>query len=56
MDIPNVDQKDSEGDGVGDACDNCRFLDNSDQSDMDGDKSGDVCDADDDNDGVSKCV
>jgi hypothetical protein len=40
-----------DGDGVGDACDNCPLLRNSDQSDVDDDGVGDACD-DDDDDGV----
>ena len=35
---------DSNGDGVGDPCDNCPALSNSDQADTDGDGPGDVCD------------
>lgn len=35
---------DSDGDGIGDACDNCPNRSNSDQSDMDGDGIGDACD------------
>ena len=43
---------DSDGDGVGDNLDNCRFDANADQANNDGDDEGDVCDVDDDNDGV----
>ncbi|MDQ7029667.1 MAG: M4 family metallopeptidase [Ardenticatenia bacterium] len=48
---PNPDQADSDGDGAGDACDNCERP-NPDQRDTDGDGIGDFCDSDDDNDGI----
>ena len=35
---------DTDNDGVGDACDNCRLVSNFDQTDSDGDLIGDVCD------------
>ena len=42
----------SDGHGVGDASDNCRFLANTDQANADGDSLGDACFTDDDNDGI----
>ena len=46
-------QEDSDGDGIGDECDNCIFMYNPDQIDMDFDGRGDVCDPDIDGDGLS---
>ncbi len=44
---------DTDGDGVGDPCDNCPAVGNATQLDTDGDQQGDACDPDDDGDGVS---
>jgi hypothetical protein len=44
---------DTDGDGVSDASDNCRFLANTDQANADGDSLGDACDPDDNNDGIA---
>jgi hypothetical protein len=41
---PTPTDPDSDGDGVADSCDNCRFVPNPDQSDVDDDRRGDLCD------------
>jgi hypothetical protein len=64
--VKNADQRDTDRDGKGDACDtdddndgvldtndNCRLVKNADQRDTDKDGKGDVCDTDDDNDGIA---
>ena len=50
-DILNRTQRDSDGDGFGDACDNCPNLATSDLTDLDADGIGDVCDTCFDSDG-----
>jgi hypothetical protein len=63
--VKNASQKDTDGDGKGDACDtdddgdgvpdtsdNCPLIKNPTQTDTDGDGKGDACDPDDDGDGV----
>lgn len=49
--MKNLDQKDTDNDGVGDACDNCVSVHNPYQTDTDGDGLGDACDNDKDGDG-----
>lgn len=42
--LPGLQTADSDGDGIGDACDNCPLLGNAAQTDTDGDGIGDGCD------------
>jgi hypothetical protein len=42
--IYNPDQRDTDAEGIGDACDNCIYEANPDQSDVDNDGVGDACD------------
>uniref|UniRef100_A0A803T6V3 Thrombospondin 4 n=1 Tax=Anolis carolinensis TaxID=28377 RepID=A0A803T6V3_ANOCA len=52
----NVNQRNSDQDIFGDACDNCRMALNNDQRDTDGDGKGDACDDDMDGDGIKNVL
>ncbi|TFH61468.1 MAG: hypothetical protein E4G91_08120 [Candidatus Zixiibacteriota bacterium] len=47
---------DSDGDGIGDLCDNCPTVANTEQTDTDNEGLGDACDPDMDNDGIMNAV
>jgi len=53
--VPNTDQRNSDTDSLGDACDNCDSAPNFGQSNVDRDEYGDACDLDLDGDGNDCC-
>ncbi|KAH0625770.1 hypothetical protein JD844_034014 [Phrynosoma platyrhinos] len=55
-DVDRDDQRNSDQDNFGDACDNCRNVKNNDQKDSDGDGQGDLCDDDMDGDKVKNVM
>jgi len=54
--ISDLEDVDSDGDGIIDSLDNCPLVPNAAQTDLDGDGTGDACDADTDGDGVGDGV
>ena len=52
MKVALKDQADSDGDKVGDVCDNCAVFKNTDQFNHDNDSMGDACDQDIDDDSI----
>ena len=52
----NSDQMDTDGDGVGDVCDNCVLTANRGQQNNDSDWAGKACDADDNDESVGQNI